>query len=172
VLPLGLSTGSPVVPTGFSHDFRPFRCPLDSRFVWLGAYRDPTGPSGPPMPFVPEEHHGRIVVMGLMAYTGNAQAGQRALAPFRALATPIADLLRPMPYPEVYPPEQPGFHPIASAHTMLVDDVERRTIETALERLETSDAMMRAVEIRALGGAMARVPADATALATATGGSW
>jgi len=119
----------------------------------------------PPMPFVPEEHHGRLVVMGLMAYAGEAEAGEHALAPFRALATPIADLLRPMPYPEIYPPEQPGFHPIASSHTMLVDEVERRTIETALERLETSDAMMRAIQIRALGGAMARVPADATAFA-------
>jgi len=34
-----------------------------------------------------------------------------------------------------------------------------------LERLETSTAMMRAVQIRVLGGAMARVPADATAFA-------
>jgi hypothetical protein len=73
-----------------------------------------------------------------LVIAGDAEVGQRALAPFRALATPIADLLRPMPYPDVYPPEQPGFHPSASAHTMLVDDVERRTIETALERLETS----------------------------------
>jgi FAD/FMN-containing dehydrogenase len=120
----------------------------------------------PPMPFVPEEHHGRLIVMALMAYAGETEAGQRALAPFRALATPIADLLRPMPYAEIYPPEPPpGFHPIASSHTMLVDDVERRTIETALERLETSDAMLRAVQIRALGGAMSRVPADATAFA-------
>jgi FAD/FMN-containing dehydrogenase len=117
----------------------------------------------PPMPFVPEEHHGRLVVMALMAYAGETEAGQRALAPFLALATPIADLLRPMPYQEIYPPEQPGFHPIASSHTMLVDDVERRTIETALERLESSDAMMRVVQIRALGGAMARVPGNATA---------
>jgi FAD/FMN-containing dehydrogenase len=120
----------------------------------------------PPMPFVPEEHHGRLIVMALMAFSGETEAGQRALAPFRALATPIADLLRPMPYAEIYPPEPPpGFHPIASSHTMLVDGVERRTIETALERLEKSDAMMRVVQIRALGGAMSRVPADATAFA-------
>jgi FAD/FMN-containing dehydrogenase len=119
----------------------------------------------PPMPFVPEEHHGRMAVMALMAYAGDPEAGQRALAPFRALATPIADLLRPMPYADIYPPEQPGFHPIASSHTMLVDSLERSTLETALERLETSEAMMRAIQIRALGGAMARVPADATAFA-------
>jgi FAD/FMN-containing dehydrogenase len=70
-----------------------------------------------------------------------------------------------MPYAEIYPPEQPAFHPIASGHTMLVDAIEHRTIATALDQLETSDAMMRVIQIRALGGAMARVPADATAFA-------
>jgi hypothetical protein len=35
---LDLSTGSPVVPAGFFHDFRLRRCPLESHFVWLGAY--------------------------------------------------------------------------------------------------------------------------------------
>ena len=119
----------------------------------------------PPMPFVPEEHHGKLVVMALMAFAGETEAGQRAIAPFRSLATPIADMVRPMPYPEIYPPEQPGFHPIATSRTMFVDEIDRSGIETMLERLETSTAMMRAVQIRVLGGAMARVPADATAFA-------
>ena len=26
----------------------------------------------PPMPFVPEEHHGKLVILGLMAYAGDA----------------------------------------------------------------------------------------------------
>ena len=51
----------------------------------------------PPMPFVPEERHGELVVMALMAYAGEAEAGERAIAPFRALGRPIADLLQPMP---------------------------------------------------------------------------
>lgn len=38
-LMLDLSTGSPVVPTGFFHEFRLRRYPLESHFVWLGAYR-------------------------------------------------------------------------------------------------------------------------------------
>jgi hypothetical protein len=60
----------------------------------------------PPLPFVPTEHHGRLVIMATLAYAGDLQAGQRALAPLRALATPIADLVRPMPYPEIYPPRR------------------------------------------------------------------
>ncbi len=53
----------------------------------------------PPMPFVPEEQHGKLVVLAILAYAGDTEAGQIALAPFRALATPLADMLKPMPYP-------------------------------------------------------------------------
>ena len=60
----------------------------------------------PPLPFVPTEQHGRLVIMAILAYAGDVEAGERAVAPFRALAGPIADLVRPMPYPEIYPPER------------------------------------------------------------------
>src|SRR5918992_1344052 len=57
--------------------------------------------AAPPMPFVPEEHHGRLVVMALMCYAGDTEAGERVIAPLRALADPIVDMVRPMPYPEI-----------------------------------------------------------------------
>jgi hypothetical protein len=41
-----------------------------------------------------------------------------------------------MPYPEIGPPEQPGFHPITTARTMFVDEIDRAGIETMLERIE------------------------------------
>ncbi len=119
----------------------------------------------PPMPFVPEEAHGKLVIMALMTYAGDPEAGQGALAPFRALAEPVADLLRPMPYPEVYPPEDEEYHPVATARTMFVDTIGRAEAETILEHLGTSTAMMGVAQLRTLGGAMARVPADATAFA-------
>jgi len=119
----------------------------------------------PPMPFVPEEAHGKLVLMALMTYAGDPEAGQGALAPFRALAEPVADLLRPMPYPEVYPPEEEEYHPVATARTMFVDAIGRAEAETILEHLATSTAMMGVAQLRMLGGAMARVPADATAFA-------
>ncbi len=119
----------------------------------------------PPMPFLPEEAHGKLAIMALMTYAGDVEAGQEALAPFRALAEPIVDMLRPMPYPEVYPPEEEGYHPVATAHTMFVDTIGRPEAETILEHLGTSTAMMRVAQLRTLGGAMARVPVDATAFA-------
>ena len=119
----------------------------------------------PPMPFVPAEHHGRLVIMALMCYAGASEAGERALAPFRALATPIADMVRPMRYPEIYPPEDDSYHPTAVGRTMFVDAIDRDAAETIVEHLQASDATMRVAQLRVLGGAMARVPAEATAFA-------
>ncbi len=119
----------------------------------------------PPMPFVPAEHHGRLIIMAMLVYAGDVEAGQRAFAPFRALATPIADTLRQMRYPEVYPPEDASYHPTAAARTLFVNTIDRREAETIVEYLRTSDATMRVAQLRVLGGAMARVPNDATAFA-------
>jgi len=119
----------------------------------------------PPMPFVPEVHHGKLAILALMGYAGDVEAGQRALAPFRALGTPYADMLRPMAYPEMYPPDAEDYHPLAIAKTMFIDRVDRAVGETIMRHLEASDAAMRVAQLRVLGGAMARVPAEATAFA-------
>jgi hypothetical protein len=49
--------------------------------------------------------------------------------------------------------------------TMFLDSVPQDVAEMIVERLESSDATMRATQLRVLGGAIARVPADATAYA-------
>jgi FAD/FMN-containing dehydrogenase len=121
--------------------------------------------NAPPMPFLAEEHHGKLVIMALMVYAGDVEAGEAAVAPFRALATPLADMLRPMRYPEIYPPEDPEYRPLAAAKTMFVDRVDRPVAEAIMDRLASSTAPMRVTQLRVLGGAMARVPADATAFA-------
>jgi len=119
----------------------------------------------PPLPFVPAEQHGRLAILALLAYAGDTQAGERAVAPLRALATPIADMVRPMPYPEIYPPEAVGYHPTAVTRTMFVDTIDRQVAETIVGYLQASDAPMRVAQLRVLGGAMARVPSEATAFA-------
>lgn len=121
--------------------------------------------TAPPMPFLPAEAHGKRVIMALLVYAGEAEAGQRALAPFRALAQPIADMLRPMSYPEIYPPDEEGYHPMGAGRTLFMDTIDRAAAETILEHLQSSTAFMAVTQLRVLGGAMARVPADATAFA-------
>jgi FAD/FMN-containing dehydrogenase len=119
----------------------------------------------PPMPFLAEEHHGRLIVMAMMAWSGDPADADAVYAPFRALAEPYADMLRPMPYPEMFPPADPDYHPTAVAWTMFVDRIGLDEARTIVERLTASDATMRVAQLRVLGGAVARVPSEATAYA-------
>ena len=105
----------------------------------------------------------KLILMATLVYAGGGEAGERAIAPFRALATPIADMVRPMRYPEIYPPEHEGYHPVAAARTMFVD-LDRPAPKRS-STLEASDGAMAVAQLRVLGGAMARVPAESTAFA-------
>jgi FAD/FMN-containing dehydrogenase len=119
----------------------------------------------PPMAFLPAELHGRLVIFAFIAFAGDDDAATRAIAPFRSLATPLADMVKPAPYVTMYPPEVPNYRPTAIGRTMFVNSIDLKTATTIHEYLSRSDASMRVAQLRVLGGAMARVPADATAYA-------
>jgi FAD/FMN-containing dehydrogenase len=122
----------------------------------------------PPMPFLPTEVHGTPVVMALVCYSGDVESAEQSLAPFRALAQPLADLIRPMPYPEIYrlfgDAEPP--HPAQMAsRSFFLDAVDTGAGEAIVEHLHAATASMAVAQLRVLGGAVARVPAEATAFA-------
>jgi len=119
----------------------------------------------PPMPFLPPEAHGKLVIMAMLAYAGDAEAGERALAPFRALAEPLADMVQPMPYAGLFVPQEDIEVAEESARSMFLDGFDRAAAETVVQHLQASTAAMAVAQLRVLGGAMARVPADATAFA-------
>jgi hypothetical protein len=121
--------------------------------------------TAPPLPFLPAEQHGRPVVMALLAYSGAVDVGERVIGRFRRLATPIADLVRPVPYAEIFGPEQEDYHPVAVARTMFVDDVDHAAAQAVIDGLEASSAQMSVTQLRVLGGALARVAPEATAFA-------
>jgi FAD/FMN-containing dehydrogenase len=118
----------------------------------------------PPMPFLPSELVGKPVIVAKLCYAGPSETAMRALAPFRGLAEPIVDMVRPMPYSDLIPAEEER-HPIGVFHPLFLDSVDRPVADTILEQLQASDAPFRAIELRVLGGAMARVPVEATAFA-------
>jgi FAD/FMN-containing dehydrogenase len=119
----------------------------------------------PPMPFLPEEFHGSLVIFAMLTCVGDVEAGERAIAPFRSIAPPIADMVRPMTYPEMYMPEEDGSHPIGVVRSLFVDSLGLAEAGTIVEQLEASTAMMRVAQIRVLGGAVSGVANDATAYA-------
>lgn len=121
--------------------------------------------TAPPMPFLPEEVHGTPIILAMVVYVGDLEAADQALAPIRALTTPLADMLGPMPYPEIYQPDEEGYHPVGATRTLFMDTIGRSEAETILNYLNTSTGYLAVTQIRVLGGAMARVPVDATAFA-------
>jgi FAD/FMN-containing dehydrogenase len=121
--------------------------------------------TAPPMPFIPEEFHGSTIVMAFLVYAGDVEVGERAMAPFRALAAPLADMVGAKTYPEMYPPEPEPYKVLAASHTGFVDELESKDYLEAIERLQDPVGSARVVQLRVLGGAAARVPNDATAYA-------
>lgn len=120
----------------------------------------------PPMPFVPADVHGKPVILAMLAWSGPATEAEAALAPFRGLATPYANFVKAGDYAHLmYPPEDPDYHPTAVSRTMFMNRVGLDEAKLIIDEITRSDATFSVVQLRELGGAVARVPADATAFA-------
>jgi FAD/FMN-containing dehydrogenase len=118
-----------------------------------------------PAPFIPEAHRGRPMIMANMAFAGPAEEAEKALEPFRALARPFLDTLKRGPYLNLYPDEENPRPGMPEQGTMFVNAIDEAAAQTIIDFLNTSDSIIRMVQIRVLGGAVNRVAAHATAYA-------
>jgi Berberine and berberine like len=119
----------------------------------------------PPMPFIPAEMHGQIVIMAVVCYAGDSGQAEEALRPLREIATPVLDMAQPMPYAVLMDEETPfRGHPMA-IRSMFLDHIDESVAATILEGLDRSDSWLPFVQFRVLGGAISRVAPDATAYA-------
>src|SRR5690606_26323987 len=118
----------------------------------------------PPLPFFPQELHGQPIVAVRGAYLGDAEAGAAAFAPMRALATPVLDALQPMPYAAMLD-EPPGPPMKVRFTTAFRDGWDLDAAERVLALATAPARGLRGVQLRPLGGAIARVDTDATAFA-------
>ncbi|MFI2102330.1 FAD-binding oxidoreductase [Isoptericola sp. NPDC019693] len=123
----------------------------------------------PPMPMIPAEWHGRLVVMANACWSGPVEQADAALAPLRDVAGraggALLDGLRTAPYPTLLEGGPQGGPVVATGRPFLADGLDGDAAAHLVEQLEGSDALMRAVQLRVLGGAVADVPTDATAYA-------
>lgn len=118
----------------------------------------------PPLPFLPAELHGKMILLLNLVYSGPLSEAEKALKPLRNLASPLADMLRPLPYPQMFMEEDGGdVHPLITSHTFFSKRFDRAAAQNIIDHIQNSTAMMSICQIRILGGAMARVPVDATA---------
>ncbi len=124
--------------------------------------------AAPPAPFIPEDKVGTPILTILMVHAGDPADGQAVADRFRALATPIADLVAPMPYGGIYQFSAEAENPMPAVTRSLFtrELLGPEAVERVVARMTDPDGPMVAVsQVRVLGGAMGRVPADATAFA-------
>jgi FAD/FMN-containing dehydrogenase len=121
----------------------------------------------PPAPFIPPPLHGTLVLAIMVCYTGDLDEGRRVVAPLRRLGTPIADMIAPMSYPAMFAMTEGGT--VRGLHhgtrSLFLRELDGDLIRTIVAQTRSLTAPISIAQIRALGGAMARVAPDATAFA-------
>jgi FAD/FMN-containing dehydrogenase len=118
----------------------------------------------PASPDVPAELHGApaVIVGGL--YAGSAGEGERALEPLRRLGDPIADQSGRVSYLDLQSSLDPAF-PAGLRYywkALYTDGLGDDLIDLLVRRAAERPSPMSMIVIRQLGGAIARVPAEAT----------
>jgi FAD/FMN-containing dehydrogenase len=117
----------------------------------------------PPLPYIPAELRGTLVLLILAVYVGDLEDGRRALAPLAALPGAV-DRTAPMPYPAIFDLTR---GPTVSAHhygrSTFLREFPDALVDVVLEHVARGTSPLSLAQIRPLGGALARVPADATA---------
>ena len=119
----------------------------------------------PPLPFLPDEWHGKEVLVLAMCYCGNLQAGEKATQRLRTIGTPIADVVGANPFTgwqQAFDPLlTPGARNYWKSHDFTdLSDSAIDVITAAIDRLPGPECE---VFIGHVGGAAGRVPTDATA---------
>ena len=120
----------------------------------------------PPMPFLPPERYGTPVLALVLVWAGDIAEGQKAIASLRKIGSPIADVVRPVPYVALQSMldggAPHGMHYYWKAHRLptLSDDI----IDVLTSRVEGITSPFSQISGWAIGGAVSRVDANATAV--------
>jgi FAD/FMN-containing dehydrogenase len=121
---------------------------------------------GPEIEELPAEHHGEPIVVFVAMHAGSPQEGERALRSLREIGSPIADLSGVMPYTEVqqfFDEDYPKWEMRYYWTSTYVRDLPEELIARLVRLNEGAPSPESTVDVWQLGGALARVPADATA---------
>ncbi|MEC3920334.1 FAD-binding oxidoreductase [Nocardia sp. CDC160] len=120
--------------------------------------------SYPDAPALPEQLRGRHIVHLRIAYLGNLDRGTSLVAPLRALG-PLIDTVAPIPYTKAgsvhNDPAMPGSF---EAETAMLGERGNSAVHALLEVAGPHAQVPHVVEIRHLGGQLARLPATANAV--------
>ena len=109
--------------------------------------------------------YGQVMVGIIMVHSGSVEEGKQLFDEFRAISPPIIDTVQAMPYAAMLQgPEPPQPH-FAADRTWFSDGIDTEAMGRIIDGFTGASAPLRVVQIRPLGGAVARVASDATAFA-------
>ncbi len=121
--------------------------------------------AAPPLPFLPKEVHGTGIIAFAACYAGPMDAAERAMKPLRAMGTPIADVVGPHPFTgwqtALDPLLTPGARNYWKSHSFAA--IDDGLIDVLVEYENKLPSAETELAFAQLGGAINRVPADATA---------
>jgi FAD/FMN-containing dehydrogenase len=119
----------------------------------------------PPLPFLPAEVHGTEVMVLALCYAGDPAAGEKAVAPFKAIGKPIADVVGPAPFAAWQTAFDPLLTPGERNYWKSHDFIELADgfLDVLVKAVRHLPSPQCEVFVGNLGGAINRVPADATA---------
>jgi FAD/FMN-containing dehydrogenase len=119
----------------------------------------------PPLPFLSPEWHGKPILALAMCYAGAVADGEKVAKPLRGFGRPIADVVAPNPFAGwqtvLDPLLTPGMRNYWKSHDFL--DLEDGLIDVLIRHAHTIPDPQTEIAFAQLGGAVSRVPADATA---------
>ena len=124
-----------------------------------------TSRKAPPLPFVPRELQGKLVVGVLCCYVGSVEEGEKVVKPLKEFGSPVLDLCVPKPYLDHQTLFDPSFphgrwYYIRSCDVAALSD---EIIDITIDRAFSIDSPLSTLVIWQLGGAVARVGEDETA---------
>lgn len=174
------------IVTSFEYDVHPvgptvlagmLLYPLDAAAEVLAYFRDYVAGApdevgilgnlrlAPPLPVVPPRLHGKPVVAIVVCYAGAVEDGAKEFEELRRFATPALDTIAPKPYLahqamlDAAFPHGRGYYWKSCALPPLTDEM----IDVLTRQAGKITSRFSAMPLFTLGGAVARVPEDATA---------
>src|SRR4051794_2168116 len=126
--------------------------------------------TAPPLPVIPADWHGKKVVAFLAASTGPVEEGAALVRAFRQVAEPVADLLGPMPYNVLQTLIDPLWPKGISSYFKATNlaRLDDELIDRLCELHLAAPGPQCEIHVHQMGGAIARVPEDATAFGDRT----
>jgi hypothetical protein len=120
----------------------------------------------PPIPDIPEPLRGRFVAHLRVVHLGDAESGERVVAPMRAVAPAIIDLVGEMPYTAIDSVHQDPDHPVpAHERGILLASLDDEVIDQLLALAGPgAQTPVMVIEVRQMGGALSRQPAVPNAM--------